>query len=120
MQVLTNYPYFGTALILLALALPCLLCWRQGRRLLGYAGLLCLPYGLFSFEFIPEYWDPGLIVWLGACSRKLCRFPSVVARVTARSAPDARQVAEAAIHTAGKNNRNIRFNSCLLSQPAGL
>lgn len=34
--------------------------YTSGRnaRLLLYSGLLCIPYGLFSFEYIPQYWNP--------------------------------------------------------------
>lgn len=62
------YPYMATSLAMLALALIChALAWRQWRAVLT-GGLLMAPYGLFSFEFIPEYWNPRLIAWWGIAS----------------------------------------------------
>ena len=68
MMPLAQYPYLGTALILLSCALVAAVAFPRARWLLLWAGVLCLPYGLFSFEFIPEYWDPRITLWLGACS----------------------------------------------------
>jgi hypothetical protein len=59
--------------ILWLLALAALACWwgpwhSQGRRALWLAALLCLPYALLSFEYIPRYWNPRLLGWFGFAS----------------------------------------------------
>ncbi len=57
---LSAYPYLGMCLIMLLLAAAAVLTARRNARLLLFAGLLCIPYGLFSFEYIPKYWNPQL------------------------------------------------------------
>lgn len=56
--MLNAYPYMGMCLIMLLMAAACVLTARRNARLLLLSGLLCAPYGLFSFEYIPLYWDP--------------------------------------------------------------
>ena len=57
------YPYMGFALGLTVLAGLAIATARRNALLLLFAGLLCIPYGLFSFEFIPKYWNPNLTGW---------------------------------------------------------
>lgn len=68
-----DYHYLAFSLKLLAITL--LLGWlwqrsgvRQGLRVHWLAFLLCAPFGLFSFEFIPKYWNPRVILWFGPAS----------------------------------------------------
>ena len=60
LQSLASYPYLGMCLIMLLLAVSAVMTARRNARLLLYSGLLCIPYGLFSFEYIPDYWNPRL------------------------------------------------------------
>ena len=55
---LSAYPYLGMCLIMLLLCAVAVLTARRNARLLLLSGVLCIPYGLFSFEYIPQYWDP--------------------------------------------------------------
>lgn len=64
----TAYPYLGGSLLMLLLACACMLYWRERWRMLAVAGLLCLPFACFSFEFIPQYWNPRLIAYFGFVS----------------------------------------------------
>ncbi|MCB1217232.1 hypothetical protein KDL44_07555 [bacterium] len=57
---LNAHPYLGMCLIMLLLAAVSVLTSRRNGRLLLFAGVLCIPYGLFSFEYIPQYWNPRL------------------------------------------------------------
>jgi hypothetical protein len=65
---LASYPYLGTALLLWLAALVCIIAWTGQRRSLWLIALLGAPFGIYSFEFIPQYWDPRVVLWLGACS----------------------------------------------------
>lgn len=72
-EALGGYHYLGFSLKLLALTLLLGWLWQrsgagQGLRAHWLAFLLCAPFGLFSFEFIPKYWNPQVIWWLGPCS----------------------------------------------------
>ncbi|MBN2082167.1 hypothetical protein JW859_08155 [bacterium] len=62
------YPYLTLSLILVALAIIALAFSNSHRPLVALGGVLMIPFGLFSFEFIPEYWDPQLIAWWGITS----------------------------------------------------
>jgi len=62
------YPYLTLSLILAALAVIALAFSNSHRPLVALGGVLMIPFGLFSFEFIPEYWDPQLIAWWGITS----------------------------------------------------
>lgn len=68
-----GYHYLGFSFKLLAVTL--LLGWlwqrsgaQQGLRAHWLAFLLCAPFGLFSFEFIPKYWNPQVVWWFGPAS----------------------------------------------------
>jgi uncharacterized membrane-anchored protein len=72
-EALAGYHYLGFSLKMLAIALLIGWCWRhygsaQEVRAHWLAFLLCAPFGLFSFEFIPKYWDPQLLWWFGPAS----------------------------------------------------
>jgi hypothetical protein len=71
-----DYPYLGTSSILVAIALAIILAWRRQSVMLWATGGLCLPFALFSFEFIPKYWDPQVIAWLGIVSLEDLLFSS--------------------------------------------
>jgi hypothetical protein len=66
----------GFSLLLLGIAGLCLLAWqavpadrrRPAQRMILIAGLACGPYGLFSYMYIPKYWQPVLTSWLGTAS----------------------------------------------------
>ena len=59
MRFLLEHPYLTLSLIglLAVLALICLLPGRRRGILVG--GLLGAPYGMLSFEFVPDYWQPN-------------------------------------------------------------
>lgn len=71
-----DYPYLGASLLLMAFALTTILVWRRHSPMLWVAGVLCLPFGLFSFAFIPQYWDPRVVAWLGFVSLEDLLFSS--------------------------------------------
>jgi hypothetical protein len=66
------YPYFLVSLGLASLAALCYALWprsdKTGWRALLAAGLLAAPFGLLSFEYIPKYWNPTLLLWFGPAS----------------------------------------------------
>lgn len=59
-EFLAAYPYMGLCLGMALLAIAAILTAKRNAKLLFCAGLLCIPYGLFSFEYIPLYWNPNL------------------------------------------------------------
>jgi hypothetical protein len=68
-----HYTYAAGALAMVALAAACAALWRgpaaaQGRRSMLWAALLGWPFGLFSFENIPKYWQPDVVCWFGPAS----------------------------------------------------
>ena len=58
--IFAQYPYLWTSLVLLAVAAALLAAERRHRRSLWFAGSAGMLFGLFSFEFIPWYWDPAV------------------------------------------------------------
>jgi hypothetical protein len=70
---LEGYPYLAASLGLALGAGLCYAGWSgdprpAGRRALLLAALLAAPFALFSFEFIPKYWQPRLLLWFGPAS----------------------------------------------------
>ncbi len=63
-----QYPYLAGALVLGSLAVLSAVLQRRRARELGMIAVLGLPFAVFSFEFIPQYWRPNLVLWLGCCS----------------------------------------------------
>jgi len=59
---LTTYPYLLVSLALCAAALLLVLVSGEHRRLLVTCGALAAPLALFSWQFIPEYWNPRVLV----------------------------------------------------------
>jgi hypothetical protein len=51
-----DYPYLGTSLILVAIALATILAWRRQSVMLWATGGLCLPFALFSFAKRRDAW----------------------------------------------------------------
>jgi hypothetical protein len=60
-DTLAAYPYLGLSLFMALLAIIAIVTAKRNAKLLLFSGLLCIPYGLFSFEYIPLYWNPNLI-----------------------------------------------------------
>lgn len=82
-----QYTYAAGALAMVALAVVGGLVWRspalaQGRRSLLLAALLGWPFGLFSFENIPKYWQPHTVAWWGPASPEDLVFVAGCAAVT--------------------------------------
>ena len=63
-----SYPYFTSVLLLCVLASVCAVVQPRRTRELGLIAVLGLPFAIYSFEFIPQYWNPKLVLWLGFCS----------------------------------------------------
>jgi len=68
MALLSTYPYLGASMMLLTLAALAVLAWPQRRWELLLAGLLCAPFACFSFEFIPQYWQPKVVAYFTVAS----------------------------------------------------
>jgi len=67
------YTYAAGALLTVLAAVIGAVLWRspalsQGRRSMLIAALIGWPFGLFSFENIPKYWNPKVLAWLGPAS----------------------------------------------------
>jgi hypothetical protein len=63
-----TFPYLASALVLGALAVLHAAFYRDRACETGLIALLGLPFAIYSFEFIPQYWNPRLVLWLGPCS----------------------------------------------------
>lgn len=69
-----GWHYLAFSLLLLGVTFALGAAWRRGGagpqavRAHWLAFALCAPFGLFSFEFIPKYWNPQVVWWLGPCS----------------------------------------------------
>jgi hypothetical protein len=58
---LMAYPYLSVSLALCGVAAVLVLASREHRRLLLTSGALAAPLALFSWQFIPEYWNPRVL-----------------------------------------------------------
>ncbi|MFW6137206.1 MAG: lycopene cyclase domain-containing protein [Candidatus Aminicenantaceae bacterium] len=61
MIALQNHPYLVVSLVLTALFLAGLVSFPKKRRLMIISGLLAVPFCLYEFVFIPEYWSPAMV-----------------------------------------------------------
>lgn len=61
MTVLANYPYLTASAVLCLIAAVVVALARRQRKLLLLSGALALPTALFSWQFIPEYWNPRVL-----------------------------------------------------------
>lgn len=57
-RALLQYPYLIVSLVLLFLFLLGYIVSNNNRSLLFLSGLLSIPFCLYEFVFIPEYWTP--------------------------------------------------------------
>jgi hypothetical protein len=81
-------PYLGFSVLLLVLTGFGALLWvgqparRTVWRLMLIGGLCCGPFGLFSFMYIPKYWNPVLTCWFGPASPEDILFAVATGAIT--------------------------------------
>lgn len=68
LSALAAYPYLSAALFWTVLSRACIARHRDLRGPLLLSGAAAVPFGLLSFLFIPDYWNPRVIAWFGAGS----------------------------------------------------
>jgi hypothetical protein len=82
---LLDYPYLLVSLGLCLLAAGGYAVWPRGdapgRHAVLAAALLGAPFALLSFEYIPKYWNPKVVLWLGAFSPEDMLFISAAAAI---------------------------------------
>jgi hypothetical protein len=59
MQYFVDHPYLTLSLLGLVLVLAIMYRLPRRRRGILIGGLLGAPFGMLSFEFVPDYWDPA-------------------------------------------------------------
>ncbi len=59
--MLQTHPYLVMSMALTALFLAGLVSFPKKRRLMILSGLLAVPFCLYEFVFIPEYWSPSMV-----------------------------------------------------------
>lgn len=60
-MILQSHPYLIMSLILVVFSVTCLAACPSQRRLMVLSGVLAMPFCLYEFAFIPEYWSPSTV-----------------------------------------------------------